>query len=74
MTSKPIEGIADIHDRMPLVLAREDLPRWLAGEKPQPTLAGFERYPVGSFVNSPKNDTPECIVPQSPIGRGPRGG
>lgn len=61
VTTAPIAGIEDIHDRMPLILAKKDWEHWLAGEKPKPTFAGFERYPVSSYVGSPKNDGPKCI-------------
>jgi putative SOS response-associated peptidase YedK len=66
VTTAPIAGIADIHDRMPLILEKKDWPHWLAGEKPRPTLAGFERYPVSSFVGSAKNDGPKCIEASGP--------
>jgi putative SOS response-associated peptidase YedK len=66
VTTAPLEGIADIHDRMPLILAENDWEHWLAGAKPAPTFDGFERYPVSTFVGSPKNDSPKCIEATGP--------
>lgn len=64
VTTEPLPGIVELHDRMPLVLAREDWRRWLEGDRPSPTLEGFESYPVSTFVNSPKNDDARCIEPR----------
>jgi putative SOS response-associated peptidase YedK len=63
------EGMIDIHDRMPLVLARVDWERWLDGEKPDATLAGVERYPVARLVNDFRNEDPRCIEPLPADGR-----
>ena len=63
VTTKPLPGIVEVHDRMPLILSKKDWGAWLAGEKPAPTLEGFESYPVSTVVNSPKNDDPRCIEP-----------
>lgn len=57
------EGMIDLHSRMPLVLGRGDWEHWLAGEKPEATLEGFERYPVSRVVNRASNDVAECIEP-----------
>jgi putative SOS response-associated peptidase YedK len=63
VTSAPLPGIVELHDRMPLILPKTDWTRWLGGEKPEATLKGFEGYPVSTFVNSPKNDDARCIEP-----------
>ncbi len=63
VTTDPLPGIIELHDRMPLVLAKQDWSKWLEGDKPKPTLNGFESYPVSTFVNSPKNDAKECVQP-----------
>jgi len=63
--------LRSIHDRMPVILSRKDEDLWLDPScqdldelksllKPYPE-AGVEAYPVSTIVNSPKNDTPECI-------------
>ena len=63
VTSDPLTGIVELHDRMPLILAKQDWARWLEGAKPAATLEGFESYPVSTFVNSPKNDDARCTAP-----------
>jgi len=62
-----------IHDRMPVNLHERDEGRWLDPElqdpeqivsllKPFPA-EEMEAFVVSTFVNSPKNDVPECIEP-----------
>jgi putative SOS response-associated peptidase YedK len=69
ITTVPNELVAKIHDRMPVILRREDEARWIKPE-PDPTLTDLlkpfpsdrmEAYPVSSLVNSPGNDTPEIL-------------
>jgi putative SOS response-associated peptidase YedK len=64
--------IRGIHDRMPVILLPEDYETWLQDSTPEQILqqlfAPFpadkmEMYRVSSEVNSPKNDTPACILP-----------
>lgn len=65
--------IAEIHDRMPVILNQEDWPTWLAREVRdkavlQPLLRPYpaERmtaYPVDRRVNAPKHDEPGLIEP-----------
>ncbi|CAJ1001055.1 SOS response-associated peptidase [Brevibacillus aydinogluensis] len=71
ITTRPNEVVADIHDRMPVILRQEDEDLWLDRESFDPELlrsllapydAGQMRaYPVPTIVGSPKNDCPECI-------------
>jgi putative SOS response-associated peptidase YedK len=63
VTTEPLPGIVEVHDRMPLILSKKDWSAWLQGEKPSATLEGFEGYPVSKVVNSPTNDDPRCIEP-----------
>jgi len=66
------ELIGKIHNRMPVILRQESERLWLNNEiyqsnvlsnmlKPFPS-DSMEAYPVSTFVNSTKNDTPECIM------------
>ncbi len=65
--------MAPIHDRMPIVVAPEDRARWLTPERVSsdemadilspPPSEGFEIFEVSRLVNSPKNDSPECVAP-----------
>lgn len=63
------QGITkDIHDRMPLVMHPRHYGAWLAPDTKQPEslLAPFDNgeltaYPVSTYVNDPKNDSPKCV-------------
>ncbi len=71
ITTRPNEVVADIHDRMPVILRREDEDLWLDRERFDPELLrsllvpydakGMRAYPVPALVGNPKNDVPECI-------------
>jgi putative SOS response-associated peptidase YedK len=73
LTCSSNEIVAPIHDRMPVVLTGEACTRWLeADEHDAARLAELlrpfpadqmESYPVSPFVNSGRNDSPECIRP-----------
>jgi putative SOS response-associated peptidase YedK len=61
--------VAELHDRMPVILSRESLACWLTGKPSEasalliPTAEGLTSYAVSSRVNSPANDDPRCIEP-----------
>ncbi|MFG0216455.1 SOS response-associated peptidase [Brevibacillus porteri] len=71
ITTKPNDVVADIHDRMPVILRQEDEGIWLDREKfdsdlLQSLLVPYDSdmmraYPVSTMVGSPKNDLPQCI-------------
>ena len=73
VTTKANELVAPLHDRMPVILNREDEDRWLTGDTPSPgemkkILAPYpagemEAYPVSSRVNSPDVDDERLILP-----------
>jgi putative SOS response-associated peptidase YedK len=73
ITTEPNELVSDIHNRMPVILAREGYSAWLNPSEVQPAdLSDLLRpypstelaaYPVSTIVNSPGNDTPACVVP-----------
>jgi putative SOS response-associated peptidase YedK len=68
-TCPPNELVAEVHNRMPVILAAEDHDRWLdpaagAGRallRPCPA-DWLEALPVSPRVNSPANDDPECLA------------
>ena len=69
ITTSPNKLMEQIHDRMPVILHREDEPRWIS-PIPDPSLTTLlkpfpaelmEAFPVSKLVNSPKNDAPEII-------------
>ncbi len=74
LTTGPNELLRPIHDRMPVILARDDYRRWLdpALQQPEqiaPLLRPYpsermEADPVGTFVNDPANEGPGCIEPE----------
>jgi putative SOS response-associated peptidase YedK len=70
LTTTPNELMTPIHNRMPVIIRRDDYDQWLdpgtdtgrAAELLRPYPDGeLEAVPVGRTVNNPKNDTPECI-------------
>ena len=60
LTRESEGDVADIHDRMPVLLEPEDAKRWLDDGKigKPPTLT---RTPVSPRVNRIENDDPECL-------------
>ncbi len=73
LTTEPNELMQSIHDRMPVILSPEDYAMWL-----DPSFEGIDALqslqrpypsdeliatPVSTFVNSPRNEAAECIVP-----------
>lgn len=73
ITTSANETIKPYHDRMPVILARENYDEWLFTDSKdsgsltkllQPLSAfNLEAYQVGDFVNTPKNDFSECLIP-----------
>ena len=65
--------VADLHDRMPVILKKEDETKWLdasALSELEPLLEPLpskflECYQVSTLVNQWKNDSPTCIKPVS---------
>ena len=70
LTCVPNEMTATLHDRMPLIVAPSDAPRWLDRSehdvhdllRPYPA-EEMNAYRVGTRVNSAQNDDPELIEP-----------
>ena len=74
LTTEAIPEIREIHPRMPLVLPPSDWDRWMDSETDTqglsrilqeyrgPSLAAF---PVSTRVNTPRNDDPSLIEPES---------
>jgi putative SOS response-associated peptidase YedK len=66
ITTDANPAVASIHDRMPVIIAREDYAAWLHGEEGllRPAPQGALRcYPVGYAVNRAANDSPALIAP-----------
>ena len=69
LTCPPNALCAEVHDRMPLMLARAEWGRWLAGPEERAALLRpfpaeqMEMWPVSKAVGSPAHDGPELVVP-----------
>jgi putative SOS response-associated peptidase YedK len=73
LTTEPNDMLRPIHNRMPVILNPTEYDLWLDldcsnTKQLQPLLCPFPSeamtcYPVSPVVNSPKNDSPECIQP-----------
>lgn len=73
LTTTSNDLIKPLHERMPVILDPKDIDLWLDlqmtdPERLEPLFKPFpsgtmEMYPVSDTVNSPGNDTAECIVP-----------
>jgi putative SOS response-associated peptidase YedK len=73
LTTTPNEIVSRVHDRMPVILTQETMPRWL-GDEPlaadelralvRPLEDGrLESRPVSRFVSNSRNEGPECLSP-----------
>ena len=71
ITTEPNDVVKPLHHRMAVILRPENYKTWLSTEEMlpdslQPLLQPYnanrmEAYEVSRFVNSPANDTPQCI-------------
>jgi putative SOS response-associated peptidase YedK len=71
LTTDPNQVVKPIHQRMPVILHPDDYQTWLdpkegGPEKFQPLLEPYspddmQTYPVSTYVNSPQNNSPQCI-------------
>lgn len=73
LTTTPNELLADVHDRMPVILAPEHHGPWLDPSMQEAAIAvgllrpfdskPMRRYPVSTRVNLVAHDDPECSAP-----------
>jgi len=71
VTTDPNETLASVHNRMPVMLSDSNALEWLSGSKIARALSLLRPFPaelmdgydVSKMVNSPLNDSPECIAP-----------
>ncbi len=73
ITTEANSLVKQVHHRMPVILAPEKYDVWLDPEIQQPAELGkllvpfdadkMTSYPVSAMVNSPKNNTPDCVKP-----------
>ena len=73
LTCEPNELVADVHNRMPVILNEQTRWQWIAPDTPNSALLDslvpypaqeMKSYPVSRSVNSPRNDTPEILAPE----------
>ena len=69
ITTDSNELVAQIHDRMPVILAPRDYARWL-GEEPDPRdlmrpfpTEPMRMWPISTRVNKPENDDASIVEP-----------
>ena len=69
ITTDANELVAEIHDRMPLILSPGDCARWLSDEpdprelmRPYPA-EPMRIWPISTRVNKPENDDPSIVEP-----------
>lgn len=75
ITTPPNSLVQDIHNRMPLILPEETYSQWLDPEEQDPAklqailqpypAEEMVAFPVSTLVNSPANESAECIIPQA---------
>ena len=75
LTTEPNEIVKPIHDRMPVIISEDQISTWLDQDEVQPEELQFmmkpypaeemQAYPVSNYVNSPKNNSPQCIQASS---------
>jgi putative SOS response-associated peptidase YedK len=70
LTTSAPDGLGRIHDRMPLLVPRENWQQWLDPQGPPaddivvPAMAtGLEAYPVSTEVNNVKHNGPQLLEP-----------
>ena len=69
ITTDANELVAEIHDRMPLILAPGDYASWLSDEPdPRELMRPFpaeplRMWPISTRVNKPENDDPSIVEP-----------
>jgi putative SOS response-associated peptidase YedK len=72
ITTDSNELVAEIHDRMPVILAPADYGRWLSEEPdPRDLMRSFpahlmRMWSISTRVNKPENDDPSIIEPIKP--------
>ncbi|ADU50252.1 protein of unknown function DUF159 [Thermaerobacter marianensis DSM 12885] len=75
LTTRPNALVAQVHDRMPVILRPGWEAAWLDPQVPPEQLApawepypatAMVAYPVSTRVNSPRYDDPACVAPVAP--------
>lgn len=71
LTTEPNELMADVHNRMPVILDPADFDTWMDSQASLPAVHSLMTqypaekmtyYPVSTYVNSVRNEGPQCIA------------
>jgi putative SOS response-associated peptidase YedK len=68
-TREPHAALSCIHNRMPLILAQDEIEPWLAPETSREWIpngvpeGSLRSYHVGGAIGTPGVETPDCIKP-----------
>lgn len=71
LTTQPNDLMRELHDRMPVILAKDTMQLWLNTETPTQALRTLfepfpaeemEAYQVSTLVNSTHNNSPDCLI------------
>lgn len=69
VTMEALETTKEIHERMPLVVARSHFKEWLEGSDSnsfdEAMVKSIKHHRVSTHVNNPTNNDPKCIFPAS---------
>jgi putative SOS response-associated peptidase YedK len=74
ITTDAVGELAEIHDRMPLIVPEPDWDRWLDPDAAAdleflatpPDVRGIEMREISTLVNSVRNNGPELLEPVEP--------
>ena len=72
ITTDANDAVAEVHDRMPVILPRDAEETWIAGDPAEarkllaPYAGPTKLRAVGRLVSSPKHDGPECLDDAQP--------
>jgi putative SOS response-associated peptidase YedK len=74
ITTDAVGELAEIHDRMPLIVAERDWDRWLDPDAPAdldllanpPNIDGIDMREISTLVNNVRNNGPELLEPAEP--------
>ena len=69
VTMEALETTKEIHERMPLIVARSHFKEWLEGSGSnsfdEAMVKSIKHHRVSTHVNNPTNNDPKCIFPTS---------
>ena len=69
VTMEALETTKEIHERMPLIVARSHFKEWLEGNESNSfdelMVKSIKHHRVSTHVNNPTNNDPKCIFPTS---------